>query len=261
MTDACSICFEETDANNPLVNLHDFSTSHPKDREMAMHRGLNERKHFACETCFNEMNRRGQSCPLCRDEMGNPKFMRYERDMDPLLYQRKGRPKKATRDRTFSPNLSEINKKWEDSYKPEGTWMAPIGKMLKKCTGSDCGIKGGRKKRKKKTRKRRCSKKRLKKKMICHKGTKKKLKKLRKLTKKLKVKLTKCSKKRLKKWKGGKRCKKTRRKRRGGNNEKAKEYWGKPIKERWRENPLLIVSPNAQRINWVYRTMKDGIPL
>ena len=32
--------------------------------------------------------------------------------------------------------------------------------------------------RKKKTRKRRCSKKRLKKKMICHKGTKKKLKKL-----------------------------------------------------------------------------------
>ena len=56
MTDACSICFEETDANNPLVNLHDFSTSHPKDREMAIHRGLNERKHFACENkllmCF-----------------------------------------------------------------------------------------------------------------------------------------------------------------------------------------------------------------
>ena len=127
-------------------------------------------------------------------------------------------------------------------------------------TGAAKDSSGGR--RKKKTRKkRRCSKKRLKKKMICHKGTKKKLKKLRKLTKKLKVKLTKCSKKRLKKWKGGKRCKKTRRKRRGGNNEKAKEYWGKPIKERWRENPLLIVSPNAQRINWVYRTMKDGIPL
>jgi hypothetical protein len=127
-------------------------------------------------------------------------------------------------------------------------------------SSSSCAILGG--KRKRKTRKkRRCSKKRLKKKMICHKGTKKKLKKLRKLTKKLKVKLTKCSKKRLKKWKGGKRCKKTRRKRRGGNNEKAKEYWGKPIKERWRENPLLMVSPNAQRINWVYRTMKDGIPL
>ena len=118
-----------------------------------------------------------------------------------------------------------------------------------------------KKRKKKKTRKRHCSKKRLEKKMICHKGTKRKLKKLRKLTKKLKVKLTKCSKKRLKKWKGGSLCKKTRRKRRGGNNEKAKEYWGKPIKERWRENPLLMVSPNAQRINWVYKTMKDGIPL
>jgi hypothetical protein len=58
-----------------------------------------------------------------------------------------------------------------------------------------------------------------------------------------------------------KRRKKTRRRRkRGGNNEKAKKYWGKPIKERWRENPLLMVSPNAQRINWVYKTMKDGIP-
>ena len=33
------------------------------------------------------------------------------------------------------------------------------------------------------------------------------------------------------------------------------EYWGKPIKERWRENPLLMVSPNAQRINLVYRTI------
>tara|TARA_B100001540_G_scaffold45099_1_gene40131 strand:- start:1239 stop:2015 length:777 start_codon:yes stop_codon:yes gene_type:complete len=258
MIDACSICFEETDDNNPLVNLHDFSTSHPEDRKMAMHRGLNDRKHFACETCFNEMNRRGQSCPLCRAEMGNPNYIQYKSKADPSLHQRRGKPKKATLSTGFSPDLKEINKKWKAS---EGTWMAPIGKMLKTCTGSDCGIKGGRKKRKKKTRKRRCSKKRLKKKMICHKGTKKKLKKLRKLTKKLKVKLTKCSKKRLKKWKGGKRCKKTRRKRRGGNNEKAKEYWGKPIKERWRENPLLIVSPNAQRINWVYRTMKDGIPL
>ena len=54
--------------------------------------------------------------------------------------------------------------------------------------------------RKRKKRKR-CSKKRLKKNMICHKGTKKKLRKLRKLTKKLKIQLTKCSKKRLKKWK------------------------------------------------------------
>ena len=75
-------------------------------------------------------------------------------------------------------------------------------------TGAAKDSSGGR--RKKKTRKkRRCSKKRLKKKMICHKGTKKKLKKLRKLTKKLKVKLTRCSKKRLKKWKGGKRRGKT----------------------------------------------------
>ena len=54
--------------------------------------------------------------------------------------------------------------------------------------------------RKRKKRKR-CSKKRLKKNMICHKGTKKKLRKLRKLTKKLKIRLTRCSKKRLKKWK------------------------------------------------------------
>ena len=149
--------------------------------------------------------------------------------------------------------------------------VATIKTPLLPTTGEAKNSSGGRRKKKtrkkhkkrkkKKTRKRHCSKKRLKKKMICHKGTKRKLKKLRKLTKKLKVKLTKCSKKRLKKWKGGSLCKKTRRKRRGGNNEKAKEYWGKPIKERWRENPLLMVSPNAQRINWVYKTMKEGIPL
>ena len=54
--------------------------------------------------------------------------------------------------------------------------------------------------RKRKKRKH-CSKKRLKKNMICHRGTKKKLRKLRKLTKKLKIRLTRCSKKRLKKWK------------------------------------------------------------
>lgn len=60
--------------------------------------------------------------------------------------------------------------------------------------------RGGTRKRKRK-RKKRCSKKRLKKNMICHKGTKKKLRKLRKLTKKLKIRLTRCSKKRLKKWK------------------------------------------------------------
>ena len=60
--------------------------------------------------------------------------------------------------------------------------------------------RGGTRKRKRK-RKKRCSKKRLKKNMICHKGTKKKLRKLRKLTKKLKIRLTRCSKKRFKKWK------------------------------------------------------------
>lgn len=60
--------------------------------------------------------------------------------------------------------------------------------------------RGGTRKRKRK-RKKRCSKKRLKKNMICHRGTKKKLRKLRKLTKKLKIQLTRCSKKRLKKWK------------------------------------------------------------
>ena len=62
---------------------------------------------------------------------------------------------------------------------------------------------GGKRKtrRKRKSKRKRCSKKRLKKKIICYRGTKKKLKKLRKLTKKLKLRLTKCSKKRLKKWK------------------------------------------------------------
>ena len=43
-------------------------------------------------------------------------------------------------------------------------------------------------------------KKTFKKKIICHRGTKKKLRKLRKLTKKLKLRLTKCSKKRLNMW-------------------------------------------------------------
>ena len=60
--------------------------------------------------------------------------------------------------------------------------------------------RGGTRKRKRK-RKKRCSKKRLKKNMICHRRTKKNLRKLRKLTKKLKIRLTRCSKKRLKKWK------------------------------------------------------------
>ena len=59
----------------------------------------------------------------------------------------------------------------------------------------------GRTRKRKRKRKKRCSKKRLKKNMICHRGTKKKLRKLCKLTKKLKIRLTRCSKKRLKKWK------------------------------------------------------------
>ena len=57
-----------------------------------------------------------------------------------------------------------------------------------------------KRRRKRKKRSKRCSKKRLKKKMICHRGSKKKLKKLRKLTKKIKLRLTRCSKKRFKKW-------------------------------------------------------------
>lgn len=61
---------------------------------------------------------------------------------------------------------------------------------------------GGKKTRRKRRRKRkkRYSTKKLKQKMICHKGTKKQLKKLKKRTKKLKLRLTKCSRKRLKKW-------------------------------------------------------------
>ena len=64
-------------------------------------------------------------------------------------------------------------------------------------------VRGGKRKTRKKKKKRKrkkCSKKRLKKKIICHRGTKKKLRKLRKLTKKLKLRLTKCSKKRLNMW-------------------------------------------------------------
>ena len=55
-----------------------------------------------------------------------------------------------------------------------------------------------------------CSTKRLKHNMICYKGNKKTLKKLKKATKKLKLKLTKCSNQRLKKWKS-----KTRKSRKG----------------------------------------------
>ena len=57
-----------------------------------------------------------------------------------------------------------------------------------------------RKKRRKTKKRKRCTKKRLRKKMICVKGAKKKLKKLRAYTKKIKLNLTRCSKKRMKKW-------------------------------------------------------------
>jgi len=76
-------------------------------------------------------------------------------------------------------------------------------KELCYCKPQSGAGKRKRKKTRKKTRKKRrkCSKKRLKKKMICHRGTKKRLKKLEKYTRKLKLRLTKCSKKRLSRWK------------------------------------------------------------
>ena len=65
---------------------------------------------------------------------------------------------------------------------------------------------GGRKKKR-----RRCSKKRQRKKMLCYKGTKRQLQRLRKATKKFRVRLTRCSRKRLKRWKGTKRHRRRRR--------------------------------------------------
>jgi len=59
---------------------------------------------------------------------------------------------------------------------------------------------GNARKRKPRKRTRKCSTKKLKQKMICYRGTKKKLKKLEEITKRLKLRLTKCSKKRFKKW-------------------------------------------------------------
>ena len=92
--------------------------------------------------------------------------------------------------------IAEINDDDIDYDEPEGNpfEFGAFGKM------------GGKRKRKtRKRKKKRCSKKRLKKKIICHKGTKKQLRKFKKLTKKLKLKLTKCSKKRLKMWRVKKR--------------------------------------------------------
>jgi hypothetical protein len=45
-----------------------------------------------------------------------------------------------------------------------------------------------------------------------------------------------------------------------GGNEKAKEYWKKPTTQRWKENPLILTR-TGQRLNWMYRTLKDGIPI
>jgi len=83
------------------------------------------------------------------------------------------------------------------------------------------GWTGGRKKR-------RCSKKKIKKKMICYKGTKRKLKKLHNLTRKLQINTTLCSKKRLKKWN---RPKKTRRRKRRKKKTR-KKRGGVPVNER-----------------------------
>lgn len=59
---------------------------------------------------------------------------------------------------------------------------------------------GNKRKRKRKRRRKYCTAKKIKEKMICYRGTKKKLKKLKKATKRLKLRFTKCSKKRFKKW-------------------------------------------------------------
>ena len=74
--------------------------------------------------------------------------------------------------------------------------------------------KGGRK---------RCSKKRLRKNMICYKGTKRQLRRLRGKTRKLKAKLTKCSRRRLQKWKSTRKARKKRRKRKGRKRKGGKQ--------------------------------------
>ena len=59
---------------------------------------------------------------------------------------------------------------------------------------------GGKKRKRTRKKTRKCSKKRIRKRMICYRGTKKKLKKLKRITKKLKLRLTKCSKRRMNSW-------------------------------------------------------------
>lgn len=111
---------------------------------------------------------------------------------------------------------------------------------------SEKGWTGGRKKR-------RCSKKKIKKKMICYKGTKRKLKKLHNLTRKLQINTTLCSKKRLKKWnrpkktRRRKRRKKKTRKKRGGTKFKERAYVvdTKRILEAEQDGDKLIKNYNA----------------
>lgn len=105
-------------------------------------------------------------------------------------------------DDTINQAIAELNDEGYD-YKTQGNPFAESD-LTQEDGGKPGNTMGGGKrktrKRKRKRKRKRCSKKRLKKKMICHRGTKKKLRKLRKLTKKLKIRLTRCSKKRLKKW-------------------------------------------------------------
>ena len=95
---------------------------------------------------------------------------------------------------TSSPPAKGVKK---DKKKTRG-WS--LGSFRKK-SGEGSNV-GGRKRtrrkriKRKRTRKK-CNNRRLKKKMLCVRGTKKRLKKLKKYTKRLKLKLTRCSKKRL----------------------------------------------------------------
>ena len=74
-----------------------------------------------------------------------------------------------------------------------GKFLTRRKKSTSKAQASE-GSKGGGKRRR---TKKKCSKKRLRKNMLCVKGNKRKLKKLKKYTKRLKLKLTRCSKQRL----------------------------------------------------------------
>jgi hypothetical protein len=109
---------------------------------------------------------------------------------------------------------------------------------------SKAGWTGGRKKR-------RCSKKKIKKKMICYKGTKRKLKNLHNLTRKLQINTTLCSKKRLKKWN---KSKKTRRRKRRKKKTRKKRGGAKD------DNDELKVNERAYRVNTdrILKAEQDG---